>query len=120
LDPSKLKQVLYNYISNAIKFSPEEGRITVRILPEGPQHFRLEVEDRGIGIAPADLGRLFVEFQQLDAGTGKKFQGTGLGLALTRRLVEAQGGRVGVVSTPGQGSIFSAVLPRRLEATDGR
>jgi protein-histidine pros-kinase len=120
LDPSKLKQVLYNYISNAIKFSREAGQIAVRILPEGPQHFRLEVEDRGIGIAPADLSRLFVEFQQLDAGTGKKFQGTGLGLALTRRLVEAQGGRVGVTSTPNQGSIFSAILHRRMEAADVR
>ncbi|HEV3028325.1 MAG TPA: PAS domain S-box protein, partial [Planctomycetota bacterium] len=120
LDPSKLKQVLYNYISNAIKFSPEEGLIVVRILPEGPHHFRLEVEDRGIGIAKADLGRLFIEFQQLDTGPGKKFQGTGLGLALTRRLVEAQGGRVGVTSIPDRGSIFSAVLPRRLEAAHAR
>jgi len=120
LDSSKLKQVLYNYISNAIKFSPEEGRITVRILPEGSQQFRLEVEDRGIGISASDLSRLFIEFQQLDAGIGKKFQGTGLGLALTKRIVEAQGGHIDASSIPGKGSVFSAVLPRRLEATDGR
>jgi len=111
-DPAKLKQVLYNYLSNALKFTPEDGRVTVRIAPEGGEHFRLEVEDTGIGIRPEDLGRLFVEFQQLDVGAAKKYGGTGLGLALTRRIVEAQGGRVGVDSTPGRGSRFFAVLPR--------
>ena len=112
LDPSKLKQLLYNYLSNAIKFTPDEGRVTVRASPEGADCFCLEVEDTGIGIAEADMQRLFVEFQQLDASAAKKYQGTGLGLVLTRRLVEAQGGTVGVRSTPGQGSVFSAVLPR--------
>lgn len=74
--------------------------------------FRLEVEDTGPGIAAADLGRLFVEFEQLDGGAGKSQPGTGLGLALTKRLVEAQGGSLGVRSTPGVGSVFHAVLPR--------
>jgi PAS domain S-box-containing protein len=111
-DPAKLKQVLYNYLSNALKFTPEEGRVTLRMGPEGGEYFRLEVEDTGIGIRPEDLGRLFVEFQQLDVGAAKKYGGTGLGLALTRRIVEAQGGRVGVDSTPGRGSRFFAVLPR--------
>src|SRR5205807_6056739 len=64
-------------------------------------------------IKPEDLGRLFVEFQQLDAGSTKRHAGTGLGLAFSKRLVEAQGGTVGVRSTPGQGSVFHAVLPRR-------
>lgn len=113
LDAARLKQVLYNYLSNAIKFTPEQGRITVRARAEGPACFRLEVEDTGIGIAAHDLPRLFVEFQQLDAGYDKRHQGTGLGLALTRRLVQAQGGQVGVRSTPGQGSVFHFVLPRR-------
>src|SRR5205085_3877462 len=112
LDPAKLKQVLYNYLSNAIKFTPEEGQITIRLRAEGEDAFLLEVEDTGIGIEPEDLGRLFVEFQQLDAGLTKQYQGTGLGLALTRRIVEAQGGRVGVHSIPGQGSTFFAILPR--------
>ncbi len=112
LDPAKLKQVLYNYLSNAIKFTGEGGRITVRAAPEGPKDFRLEVKDTGIGIKPEDLGKLFVEFQQLDATPAKKYQGTGLGLALTKKIVEAQGGRVGVDSTPGHGSVFFAVLPR--------
>jgi signal transduction histidine kinase len=73
--------------------------------------FRVEVEDTGIGIAQENLGKLFVEFQQLDTSESKKFPGTGLGLALTKRLVEAQGGRVGVSTVLGQGSTFFAVLP---------
>ena len=112
VDPAKLKQVLYNYLSNALKFTPDGGRVTLRVKPEGEDAFRLEVEDTGIGIKPADVGRLFVEFQQLDASAAKKYPGTGLGLALTKRIVEAQGGNVGVESAPGGGSIFYAVLPR--------
>jgi PAS domain S-box-containing protein len=119
LDPARLKQVLYNYLSNAIKFTPEGGCVTLRARPEGPAHFRLEVEDTGIGITEADLARLFVEFQQLDSGYSKQHQGTGLGLALTRRLVEAQGGSVGVRSTPGQGSVFHLVLARQHDGGPG-
>ncbi|MFG6430884.1 PAS domain S-box protein [Roseateles sp. LYH14W] len=116
LDPARLKQVLLNYLSNAIKFTPAGGRIELRMLGEGPRLWRLEVEDTGLGIAPDRIGHLFVEFQQLDDGFTKRHQGTGLGLALTRRLVEAQGGRVGVYSEPGQGSRFYAVLPRQPES----
>jgi PAS domain S-box-containing protein len=117
VDRGRLKQVLYNYLSNAIKFTPERGRVSVRVAAEGDDHFRIDVTDTGIGIGAADLPRLFIEFNQLEAGAAKKHQGTGLGLALTRRLVEAQGGRVAVTSTPGAGSTFSAILPRR--ATHG-
>jgi PAS domain S-box-containing protein len=119
VDPAKLKQVLYNYLSNALKFTPEGGHIMVRVLPEGPDAFRMEVEDTGIGIQSSDLDRLFVEFQQLDAGTGKKHPGTGLGLILTKRIAEAQGGSVGVHSAPGKGSTFFAVLPRRTVSVPG-
>jgi PAS domain S-box-containing protein len=116
LDRSKLKQILYNYLSNAIKFTPEQGRINVSAVSAGSDHFRIQVEDSGIGIMPEDISRLFVEFQQLDAGASKKYQGTGLGLALTRKIVEAQGGSVGVTSIPGSGSTFFAILPRRAGA----
>lgn len=117
VDSSRLKQVLYNYVSNALKFTGEGGRVSVRAQLHGETEFRLEVEDSGVGIAPAELGKLFGEFQQLDAGAAKKHAGTGLGLALTKRLVEAQGGSVGVRSVPGEGSTFHAILPRR--ATTG-
>ena len=117
LDPLRLKQVLYNYVSNAIKFTPDGGRVTVRARAQGAGHFRLEVEDTGIGIAAANLPRLFTEYQQVDAGLAKQQQGAGLGLALTRRLVEAQRGSVGVRSTPGVGSVFHIVL-NQVHGTD--
>ena len=117
-DPRSLKQILYNYLSNALKFTPEGGMVTVRAKAEGADHFRIEVEDDGIGIGAQDRQRLFVEFQQLDASVGKKYSGTGLGLALTKKIAEAQGGRVGVNSTPGKGSTFYAVLPQVLRASN--
>ena len=113
LDPGKLKQVLYNFLSNALKFTGEGGRVAVRIASEGSDSFRLAVEDTGIGIAADQLPQLFEEFRQLESALSKKYAGTGLGLALTKRMVEAQGGTVGVMSTPGAGSTFFAVLPRQ-------
>lgn len=112
IDAGRLRQVLYNYLSNALKFTGEKGRAVVRLKSEGAAEFRLEVSDTGIGISEEDTGRLFVEFQQLDGATTKRYQGTGLGLALTKHIVEAQGGRVGVASRLGEGSTFFAVLPR--------
>jgi PAS domain S-box-containing protein len=112
IDAGRLKQILYNYLSNAIKFTAQSGLIRINVKAEGPSEFRLEVTDTGVGISDKDIPRLFVQFQQLDATTSKRHQGTGLGLALTKRVVEAQGGRVGVESTPGVGSTFFAVLPR--------
>ena len=106
-----MRQVLHNYVSNALKFTPVGGRVTVHAHFEEASTFRLEVEDNGIGIAPRDIGRLFQDFHQLDGGLSKEIQGTGLGLALTKRLVEAQGGKVGVISQPGKGSRFFADLP---------
>ncbi len=120
LDPARLKQVLYNYLSNAIKFTPEGGRVIVRTRPEDDERFRIEVEDTGVGVPPEQLGLLFVEFQQLESGVAKRHQGTGLGLALTRRLAEAQGGSVGAKSTPGVGSVFHAILPRRAAGVEPR
>lgn len=113
LDPGRFKQVLYNYLSNALKFAPESTRVDVRVTSEGSDNFRLEVEDRGRGIAVDKVPRLFVAFQQLDSAAAKRHGGTGLGLALTRRLAEAQGGVVGVRPATPSGSVFFAVLPRR-------
>ena len=110
IDPSKFKQVLYNYLSNAVKFTPQSGKVQVRVTREPNSWFRLEVEDTGVGIAPQEIARLFQEFQQLPNNRNAD-QGTGLGLALTRHIVEAQGGSVAVRSVPGSGSVFSAVLP---------
>ncbi|HVY49864.1 MAG TPA: PAS domain S-box protein [Minicystis sp.] len=113
VDPARLKQVLYNYLSNAIKFTEPGGTVHLSARAERGDAFRIEVRDTGVGIAPGDLGRLFVEFQQLEQGAAKRHAGTGLGLALTKRLVEAMGGVVGVESTPGAGSTFYALLPIR-------
>jgi len=111
LDPGRLRQVVFNYLSNALKFTDRGGRVVLRARPDGATHWRLEVQDSGIGIPAGDLPLLFQEFSQLHGGPGGSREGTGLGLALTRRLVEAQGGRVGVHSQPGIGSVFHAVLP---------
>jgi PAS domain S-box-containing protein len=117
-DPSRLKQALFNYLSNAIKFTAEGGLIVVRAMPEGHAFFRIDVEDSGVGIAESDLPRLFVEFQQLDSSYTKRHQGTGLGLALTRRLIQAQGGSVGVRSVLGKGSVFHLTLPMSPAASE--
>ena len=113
LDASRLKQVLYNYLSNAIKFSREGQTIKVSATCEGAKAFRLIVQDQGIGIRPTDLAKLFIEFEQLDSTATKQYQGTGLGLALSKKIVEAQGGRVGVDSVWENGSTFYAILPRQ-------
>jgi PAS domain S-box-containing protein len=112
LDPGRFTQLLYNYLSNALKFTPDGGSVKVRIRAEDAAHFRLEVEDTGPGIAPDDVARLFVPFQQLDSSAAKRFAGTGLGLALTKCLAEAQSGTVGVHPAASGGSVFFAVLPR--------
>jgi len=117
LDQQKFKQILYNLVSNAVKFTDEGGRVCVRARPLETHRFRLEVEDTGIGIRREDLPRLFKEFEQLESGTARRYEGTGLGLALTRRIVELQGGSIEVASEAGKGSTFSVVLPRRTERT---
>lgn len=116
VDRLRLKQVLSNLVSNAIKFSHPGGAVALRAHRERDASFIVEVEDHGIGIAPAEHGRLFVEFQQLASGKPERQEGTGIGLALTRLLVEGQGGSVGLRSELGQGSTFFCILPRRADA----
>jgi len=114
-DRGKVKQILYNLLSNAIKFTEDGGRLGVRAASVQADHGQPQIEiavwDTGIGIAPEDIQRLFLEFEQLDSSYVRQQEGTGLGLALTKRLIEAHGGRIWVESKVGEGSTFIFVLP---------
>ncbi|HEY9898008.1 MAG TPA: ATP-binding protein [Pantanalinema sp.] len=112
-DAQRLGQVLINLIGNALKFTPEGGRVTVRLRRE-PDAMVCEVEDDGPGIPPEDQPLLFQRFSQLEAGKHKG--GTGLGLAISKALVEAHGGKIGLESTPGRGSVFWFRIPLSPEA----
>ena len=107
-DERKVKQILFNLLSNAVKFTPGGGRVTLRATVV-EQEVEISVNDTGIGIKAEDQVRIFEEFYQV--GPGKTQEGTGLGLGLTRRLVELHGGRIGVESEPGRGSTFTVTLP---------
>jgi signal transduction histidine kinase/CheY-like chemotaxis protein len=112
-DRSKLKQMLLNLVSNAIKFTPEGGRVSVagrRV--DGSAE--IAVTDTGIGIAEQDLDHIFQEFHQVDSGPDRQQQGTGLGLALTRRFAELHGGRIDVHSKREGGSTFTLILPQKV------
>jgi len=109
-DERKLKQVVVNLLANAVKFTPDGGTITLRAVRENG-HVRLAVHDTGIGIAPEDQARIFEEFQQATHLTEKSREGTGLGLALSKRMVELHGGTISVDSAPGKGSTFTVALP---------
>jgi PAS domain S-box-containing protein len=113
-DDRKVKQILFNLLSNAVKFTPDGG--SVRLIARevaGAQEVEIAIVDTGIGIKSEDLPKLFKEFSQLDSVYDKQYEGTGLGLALTKRLVELHGGRIGVSSEFGKGSRFAFVLPLR-------
>lgn len=109
-DPVRVKQVLYNYLGNAVKFTPLGGHVELRAQEVGGW-LRVEVEDNGIGISQENLPKLFQPFSQVDSSLARNYGGTGLGLALSKRLVELHGGEVWVRSTPGEGSCFGFSLP---------
>ena len=109
VDRGRLRQILYNLISNAIKYTPDGGSIRVVSEAAGPE-FRISVVDTGVGIAPEDHARVFEEFQQV-GDPSERQPGSGLGLAVTKRLAEAHGGRIELESARGKGSTFTLVLP---------
>ena len=124
MDARKVKQILFNLLSNAAKFTPDGGKIVVAAKLQAatqdgdastPAHAVISVRDSGIGIAPDQQERIFGAFEQVDNSYSKQQQGTGLGLALTKRLVELHGGRVHIESALGQGSTFSFHLPLQTE-----
>jgi len=108
-DARRLRQVVFNLLSNAVKFTPAGGSVTVAATRVDGE-VQVSVTDTGPGIAPADQERIFDEFQQTDVGV-QQGEGTGLGLALSKRLVELHGGRIWVESEPGHGSRFVFALP---------
>jgi CheY-like chemotaxis protein len=111
-DERRLKQVLVNLLSNAVKFTAEGGQVGLDVVGDGDGgQVRLTVWDTGIGIPPEDVQRLFQPFVQLDSRLSRRYEGTGLGLALVKRLTELHGGRVVVESQRGKGSRFTVVLP---------
>ncbi|WP_395138320.1 ATP-binding protein [Armatimonas sp.] len=122
-DQAKFKQVLYNLISNAIKFTPENGKVTVTLATAGSGSLlQVDIKDTGIGIKKEDQDRIFREFEQVDNSYSRQQQGTGLGLALVRKFIEMHGGRIWVSSAgEDQGSTFSFTVPFGPEdSTPGR
>ncbi|MEY4511424.1 MAG: hypothetical protein RLZZ450_3546 [Pseudomonadota bacterium] len=110
VDEMRLRQILYNLISNGIKFTPAGGRVSLRAAVQDDK-LLVEVSDTGVGIRAEDLPRLFREFERMEEGGGAKIEGTGLGLALTKRLVELHGGAIYVESKHRAGSKFTVSLP---------
>ncbi len=118
IDERRIRQVLINLLNNAVKFTPEGGQITLKINspPQPPNHpdpnfIQIAIIDTGIGIAPEHLHKLFQPFIQIDSALNRQYQGTGLGLALVKRIVELHGGEVGLTSEVGLGSCFTISLP---------
>ena len=118
LDEQRFKQILYNLLSNALKFTDEGGQVEIKAQQGGLGQFLLSVRDTGIGIKAEDIQRLFTEFEQLDTGAARRFGGTGLGLALTRKIVELSGGSISIKSELGKGSTFTVILPIRMEVKE--
>ena len=114
----EFKQALYNLLSNAVKFSDDGARVKILAAPHDEHCFKVAIRDTGIGIKSEDIPRLFQPFEQLTSGTTGRYDGMGLGLILTQKIVELQGGNIGVESDFGQGSCFTIVPPLVLAETN--
>ncbi|MGA3066459.1 MAG: ATP-binding protein [Tepidisphaeraceae bacterium] len=114
-DPAKLQQVLYNFLSNAIKFSPRGGRVDIVAAMEGTDQVRITVTDQGPGIEAEKHELIFEKFRQIDGSVTRQHSGTGLGLAISKELTVLLGGTIGVASVSGQGAAFWIVLPLRIQ-----
>jgi signal transduction histidine kinase len=118
LDQKKLKQVLYNLLSNAVKFTDDGGSVDIYARRLNQQQIEVRIRDTGIGMKTENIGRLFTEFEQLDSSPARRFEGTGLGLALTKKIIEFQGGRISVATELGTGSVFTIILPATIGTED--
>jgi two-component system, sensor histidine kinase and response regulator len=116
-DPRRVQQILLNLLSNAIKFTPKGGKVTLRVYTDKNVAV-LQVKDTGIGISEQERSLLFQKFQQLDASYHRQYEGAGVGLALTKQLVDLHGGSIAVESTVDVGSVFTVRLPRQPLITD--
>jgi PAS domain S-box-containing protein len=117
VDARRVKQILVNLLTNAVKFTPEQGQVSLQVLARADEHLiQFAVIDNGIGIAQKDLVRLFQPFEQVDSQLNRQFEGTGLGLALVKKLTDLHGGSVQVESEVGRGSCFTINLPWRKES----
>ncbi len=123
VDERRILQVLINLLNNAVKFTPEEGHVTPKIevksqefptdseVSDCPKFLRIAVIDTGIGIAPQYLNKIFQPFFQADSALNRRYQGTGLGLTIVKRIIELHGGQAGVTREVGVGSCFTIDLP---------
>ncbi len=109
-DPHRLHQVFDNLLSNAIKFTPDRGNISITSTVDSDT-LGIHVSDSGIGISKKQIPQIFLPFQQVERSTKRKFKGAGLGLAISKRIVEAHGGRIEVQSKKGKGSTFTCLFP---------
>jgi len=116
-DPAKLQQVLYNFLSNAIKFSPASGRIDVKAERFEEDNVRISVSDLGPGIELEKQSLIFEKFRQIDGSVTRQHSGTGLGLAISKELTQLMGGSIGVMSRPNEGATFWVILPVKIVAT---
>lgn len=114
-DEQRVRQIVFNLVSNAVKFT-SEGKVTItaRVEPEAPDDLVVVVTDTGIGIAPEDLEEIFIPFHQVDSSRTRQHSGTGLGLTISREFAEGMGGSLGLESVPGEGTVFTLVLPLSL------